>query len=230
MSIEFSTQPGPRERHLIRKSRNPALFSVAAPLSQAEVAQAQQRDETELNHFLRYFRDLVQEAIELKPNSDSSVVLDIKERLDQCYTHCCALPGDQSEIKAAVNKLVEVIMKAIRQGAANDPVALNKLDEEDVARAMHNQLAEHVFVADLLLPDSPISEQELVPSLLCESEASVAAALQLFDAEQLSSIYAQASELLQKLSADNSNLNAARQRLEQIKQALNSATAVLKMN
>lgn len=203
MSLNFSSHPGPRERHLQRKYQNPLFGDEAHKIDQAQISQSQQEDETELNHFLRYFRDLVQEAIDLKPETESEVVLDIKERLDKCYAHCCALPGEQSEIKAAVNKLIEVIMKAVRQGAANDPIAQTKLDEEDIARKMHFELHEHPFIADLLLPDSPISEDELVPSLLSESEATITAALHVFDPPQLAQIQQTANKLATRFSHDS---------------------------
>ncbi|MDR9436826.1 MAG: hypothetical protein RI563_08090 [Thiohalophilus sp.] len=229
MPIQFSQQPGPRERHLQRKYHN-SLFPDGNSLDAEQVIQAREQDETELNHFLRYFRDLVQEAVELQPNSESDVILDIKERLDQCYVQCCALPGDHSEIKQAVNKLVQVIMLAVRQGAANDPVALGKLDEEEQARQLHNRLADEVFVADIILPDSPIEQNELVPSLLSESEQAVHTALQLFDAEQLSTIYQEARTLLEDIQQQGHTLPEAQQRLQQIESALANATSQVTLN
>lgn len=229
MPIEFSSQPGPRERHLQRKYRNP-LFADADTIDAAQVRQAREQDEAELEHFLRYFRDLVQEAVELEPNSESDVILDIKERLDQSYVQCCALPGNHNEIKQAVNRLIEVIMAAVRQGAANDPVALGKLEEEDQARQLHNRLADEVFVADLILPESPIGQSELVPSLLSESQQAVAAALQLFDAEQLSTIYPEAKTLLEQTQQQGHALPEAQQRLQQIEAALAEATSQVTIN
>ncbi|MFP3874122.1 MAG: hypothetical protein ACLFV1_06670 [Thiohalophilus sp.] len=229
MAIEFSSQPGPRERHLQRKYRNP-LFPDAGAIDAEQVRKAREQDEAELDQFLRYFRDLVQEAVELKPNSESDVILDIKERLDQSYVQCCALPGNHNEIKQAVNRLIEVIMAAVRQGAANDPVALGKLDEEDQARQLHNRLADEVFVADLILPESPIGQSELVPSLLSESQQAVTAALQLFDAEQLSTIYPEAKALLEQTRQQGHTLPGAQQRLQQIEAALAEATAQVTIN
>lgn len=229
MPIEFSHQPGPRERHLQRKYRNP-LFPDAGTIDAEQVREAREQDAAELDHFLRYFRDLVQEAVDLQSNSESDVILDIKERLDQSYIQCCALPGNHHEIKQAVNRLIEVIMAAVRQGAANDPVALGKLDDEDEARQLHNRLADEVFVADLILPESPIGQSELVPSLLSESQQAVTAALQLFDVEQLSTIYPEAKTLLEQIQQQGHALPEAQQRLQQIEAALAEATAQVTLN
>jgi hypothetical protein len=219
MSLNFSTHPGPRERHLQRKHQNPLFGEEGLSISQEQLIHARQDDETELNHFLRYFRDLVQEAVDLKPETESEVVLDIKERLDKCFAHCCALPGEQSEIKSAVSTLIEVIMKAVRQGAANDPVALTKLDEEDIARRMHFELQEFPFIADLLLPDCPIAEDELVPSLLSEPEETIAAALQIFEQEQLEQIYQDGNTLLSTLQLDPANTSTLANKLKLIHSA-----------
>ncbi|MCW9024666.1 MAG: hypothetical protein OQK73_08270 [Gammaproteobacteria bacterium] len=216
MSLNFSTHPGPRERHLQRKHQNPLFGEEGQSITQEQLILARQDDETELNHFLRYFRDLVQEAVDLKPETESEVVLDIKERLDKCFAHCCALPGEQSEIKAAVSKLIEVIMKAVRQGAANDPVALTRLDEEDIARRMHFELQEYPFIADLLLPDCPVAEDELVPSLLSEPEETIAAALQIFEHEQLEQIYQDGQVLLTRLHLEPASTSIVANKLKLI--------------
>ena len=136
MSLHFSSNPGPCERHLLRKYQNPLFSPTGEQITQQDVNAAQQEDQTALQQFLQEFRSLIQEAVDLKPNTDSEIILDIKERLDQCYTHCCAMPGEHEEIKAAIDKLIQVIMQAVRQGAANDPMALGKLDDEEMARRM----------------------------------------------------------------------------------------------
>jgi len=109
-------------------------------------------------------------------------------------------------------------------------VALGKLDEEDQARQLHNRLADEVFVADLILPESPIGQNELVPSLLSESQQAVAAALQLFDAEQLSTIYPEAKTLLEQTQQQAHALPEAQQRLQQIEAALAGATSQVTIN
>ncbi|VAX12410.1 hypothetical protein MNBD_GAMMA24-2401 [hydrothermal vent metagenome] len=221
MTLKFSPHPGPRERHLRRRYHNPLFPAARQKVSESQLKDARKADEKELNHFLRYFRDLVQEAIDLKPEAESETILDLKERLDKCYAHCCALPGEKSEIQAAINKLIEVIMKAVRQGAANDPVALDKLAEENSARQMHNELHQFSLVADLMLPDSPISKDDLVPSLLTEPEAGLNATLQLFDPAQLAEIYQQAKTRIQQLPANMANQPKLNKKIKLIETRLN---------
>ena len=220
MNLQFSTEPGPHERQLRRKYHNPLFAEAGAEINQQDLELARQQDQTELRQFLQEFQSLVQQAVNLKPNTDSQVILDMKEGLDQCYTRCCAMPGEHAEIKAAINQLIQVIMKAVRQGAANDPVALCKLDEEDMARQMHQDLHSHTLIIDLLLPDSPISETELLPTLLSETPEAVQSSLQLFAVEQLHQLYETGKGLLEELKNNGHELPSAWANLTLLENAL----------
>lgn len=220
MALTFSRQSGPRERQLQRKYNNPLFGESGLQISQQDIDVAHEQDEVSLNRFLQHFQELVQKAVDLDPNAESQTILDIKEKLDQCYTQCSALPGDQTQIRNAVDKLIQVIMQAIRQGAANDPVALNKLDEEDRARQTHKELHNHTIVADLLLPDSPIDEQDLLPTLLNEQQPALLAALQLFEPEQIGILYESGKNLVAKLNSEGYDMSAPRKNLDAFEKVL----------
>ena len=202
MNLQFSSQPGPRERHLQRKANNLLFPETARDISQQDIDDARQQDEMELISFMNQFQLLVQEAIDLKPETDSEIILNLKERLDKSYAQCCALPGDQSQIKEAVKKLINAVMVAVRSGAETDPKALQELNEEQQAREIHFALHDQQLVADLMLEDSPIMQDELIAVLLSDSTVGLTAALNLFEEDALSVVYQQAKSFLQ--SIDNS--------------------------
>jgi hypothetical protein len=134
------------------------------------------------------------------------------------------MPGEHNNLKVAIKKLITAIMAAIRKGAENDPVALKKLDEEDIAREMHNELHERKLIADLMLEKSPILEHELTPTLLNEETDDLDAALQLFNPEQLALVVKDAQALLEKLRQDGHEIPHAWERFQQIKHALNTTS------
>lgn len=224
MSLQFSIEPGPHERQLRRKYRNPLFAEAGAGISQHDLEMARQNDQNELRQFLEDFQSLVQQAVNLQPNTESQIILDMKELLDQCYTRCCAMPGQHPEIKTAINQLIQVIMKSVRQGASNDPVALSKLDEEDLARQAHQDLHSHALIVDLLLPDSPISETELLPTLLSETAETVQATLPLFEAEQLRLLYETGKSQLEQLKSKGHELPSAWANLALLEHALLETT------
>jgi len=227
MSLQFSIEPGPHERQLRRKYRNPLFAETGAEITQHNLEMARQDDQNELRQFLEDFQSLVQQAVNLQPNTDSQIILDMKERLDQCYTRCCAMPGQHPEIKAAINQLIQVIMKSVRQGASDDPVALSKLDEEELARQTHQDLHSHILIVDLLLPDSPISETELLPTLLSETAEAVQATLSLFEAEQLRLLYETGKSHLEQLKSNGYELPLAWSNLALLEHALLETTDTL---
>jgi len=85
--------------------------------------------------------------------------------------------------------------------------------------ALHFEQLAQPIVADLLAPDSPVAADELVPTLLCESEPALAAALLLFDAAQLGQLCVDARILLLARDPDR-QLVAAWQRLAQMEAQL----------
>ena len=222
MTMNFSPAPGPHERHLKRRLLNPLFPKPEKELTQDDVDNAQRKDEENLLSFMAHFQSVVQKTTELGGNSESDIVLEIKEQLDECYATSCAMPGDHSNLKIAIKKLITAIMAAIRKGAADDATALKKLDDEKVAREMHNDLHERKLIADLMLENSPILENELTPTLLNEETDDLDAALQLFSAEQLSLIVKDAQDLLEDLRKDGHEIPHAWERFQQIKQALDA--------
>ena len=198
MNRSLTGNPGIRERHLLRRKHNPLFDEKQSVVSNEDLARARLDDGVEMDRFMNDFQLLVQKAVDLKPNTPSETILEIKQELDRSYQQACALPGDQEHIKGAIEKLLRHIMQAIRAGAGNDAYAKQQLDEEETARKLHFELQELPLVAALTHPHSPIAEEELIPSLLSEPAETLMPTLQLFDENQLASILIDAETLLQQ--------------------------------
>ncbi len=197
MKVPFSEKPGRHERHLRRRLGSPLFPRPVDALDEATLLEAQRLDHEELVAFVAELREAVQAAVQLGPQEHSDVILALKERLDKLYERACGLAEDQSANKAALRRLVGVIMRTVRTAAGADPLAHAELDQEDEARAAHFALLEHAIVADLLDPESPIAHDELAPALLGETAEGLGAALQLFDATQLEQLCGDARRLLE---------------------------------
>lgn len=209
MRVPFSELPGARERHLRRKLANPLFPGSPAEADPDALLEAQRLDHEALAAFLDELKELVGEAAALPPNVESDRILGLKERLDRAYETACGVADDQSRNKAAIRRLLEVIMRAVWSGAAGDPQAQQELEQEEQARDMHFALLEHPLVADLLAPDSPIEQQELVPALLSAGADELEAALGLFDGEQLAEITCDARARLSHLDPQGEALPQA---------------------
>ena len=196
MTSSFSQLPGRHERHYRRRLGNPLFPGGPRTADEAELLEMQRLDHEELLAFLGELRATVQRAVDLPPNEGSEAVLAIKEQLDRLYETSAGLAEDHAGNQAAIRELLEVIMLSVERGAGGDPQALAELAQERAARQAHFELLASPLVADLLHPQSCIPAADLAPSLLTADEADLAAALQLFDLEQLSQLYADARDRL----------------------------------
>ena len=218
MSSLFSVFPGVRERHLRRKYNNP-LF-VNAIVSHHDIRHAQQLDKEEVTAFMVHFHDLVKRAVDLDTNAEADVVLKLKEQLDKTYEQCAGLAGDQAEIKQMLKRLINAIMQAMWKGIGQDFQAQSKLEMETRAREMHFNMLECHLVADLIRPDTPISEDDLVPTLLSETADAVAKAMKLFVPEQQVVLCKMGHELIAGVSDTDPCYRIALDRLTEMEAAL----------
>lgn len=213
MAVEFSQFPGRYERHYRRRLANPLFPGDPVALNPEVLLEMQRLDHEELLEYLAELRQVVQRAVDLKPNVGSEVVLELKEQLDRLYEVSAGLADDHGGNQAAIEQLLAVIMRNVERGAAGDPQAMDELAQEKTARAAHFELLATPLVADLLHPHSTIAADELAPSLLSEDEQGLAAALQLFDLAQLSQVFADAGECLANCAESPAGADA---RLQQI--------------
>lgn len=221
MRIPFSEQPGRHERHFKRKLNNELFPEPIRDPSDEDLLEVQRLDHEELINFLTDLRETVQQAVALKANEESQTILDLKERLDKLYEASSGLADEQTGNQEAIRQLIAVIMKTL-WAAATDPQAESELEQETTARATHFELLREPLVADLLHPQSAVKENELVPTLLSESESAVAAAVALFDEDQLTLLIGEAYTTLDKKDPHATRVPKAPLRLKQMEAALNA--------
>lgn len=213
MDLPFTHRPGRRERHLRRRHENPLFAWPPAEVAPEDLLEAQRLDHEEMEAFRGSFRTLVQRAVDLPPDAGSDTVLALKEDLERHYEQACGLAEDHRREREAIVRLIGAIMRAIRAAAGPDPLARQELEDEEAAREIHFRLLTFPLVADILHPQSPITPDELVPSLLCAPFDELEAALDLFDGEQIQALTAEAGERLVGLELAGADVASARQRL-----------------
>lgn len=195
MRVPFSERPGRHERHF-RRRMHPLFPRPVARVDDEELLEVQRLDHEELLAFIQSLRSLVRKAVELKPNEETQVILDLKAELEKHYELSCGLADEQGGNRQAIASLVEVIMNTIRRSAAGDPLAEQELAEEAEARRRHFELLQAPLVADLLHPETLVEPDELLPVLLTDPQEQVEMALELFDDAQLAEILEQGRQLL----------------------------------
>ena len=204
-----SENPGAHERHLIRRHQNPLFEERKTDVNSDSLMLAQKEDHELLQQFMLDFRDVITQATSLKPNEDSEIILEVKDKLDKLYAASVTVADDQTRVKESIKKLLGVIMKSVRSGAGDDAHALQELDQEEMARDANMAFLESKLVADILDPDSPIEDKDLIPTLLSAEKDDLALAVQLFDLDQLNYILSEGESLLNKIESQGNDVSKA---------------------
>lgn len=218
MKLRFSEQPGCWERHLQRQYNNPLFNHIDYQITQTDVDDAHRKDEEEKREFQKSFVKLLEEVSQLQSQVEAEVVLRLRERIDSLYEQCAGLGGNHSSEKQGLKKLNKLIIQSILTSGIEDEKLIGNLEQEATAREMHFKLLEHPFIAHLLHPNSPISEQDIIPALLTEEEAPLRAAMSLFEPAQQTFLSQQARKLLMQLKEEGYELPTAWQRLAVMEQ------------
>ena len=210
MTFIPSENPGAFERHLIRRYNNPLFEDHQTEINSDTLMEVQKKDHDILQQFMIDVKETMTKAVTFKPNEDSEVILAIKDQLDKLYATSVSVADDQTRVKESIKKLLTVIMQSVRQGAGNDAHALQELEQEEGARAANFEFLESKLVADILDPDSPIDNDDLVPTLLSiKDKDELALATQLFDLEQITFLLGEGETLLNKLDAAGEDVKEA---------------------
>lgn len=215
MEIPFSEYPGRHERHFRRKLKNVLFPRPVNEYTDDDLLEVQRLDHEEIVEFLAKLRKLVEQAVALKQNEESEIVLDLKAELEKMYEVACRLGDQQGNNKSAIRDLLKVIMSTVRSHSGGDAKAEGELLQEEMARQHHFATLEHVFVADLIDPDTLILEDELAAVMLTEEEGQVKKALELLDQDQRFLLAEEAQELVLKKSPGVAD--SYRQRIELIR-------------
>jgi hypothetical protein len=218
MELPFTHKPGRRERHLRRKHENPLFVWPPQEVPPEDLLAAQKADHEDMLAFREQFRTLIQRAVDLPADAGSDAVLGLKEALEAHYEESYALPEDHRDERAALKRLIDLVMKTLWRQAGSDPLAQQELSEEETARAIHFRMLEQPLVADILHLDSCIAPEELAPTLLSASEIELEAACELFDGRELAELLEQGKTRLDQLDdLGIDDLSEARNRLALIR-------------
>lgn len=197
----FSPFPGRKERHLLRKCNNVLFPSAEQTISLNQLESAQYMDDQERIELDSFLHELIEKIANMEQNVSSELILKYKEQLDEAFEQCSRLCGEQTQNKQIIIQLINVLMKAVWQGASGDQQAIENLKEEEIAREQHVDLLQLPLVADLLDPKSLITEEELIPALLSEVDKNLPQVLSLFTPEQWQQIVIDAGRFMQNITA-----------------------------
>jgi len=220
MTLRFSALPGSRERQLKRQYDNPLFSEQQRAISAEQLVKVQNEELAALQVFSKDFQKLFDSASQLSENVQSDVILKLKEDADRLYEQAASLPGDNENAQQSLVKFLSVIMQAVRHGAGDDAKAIDELEQETEARAMHMELMKVPLVVDMLNPESLIDHNNLAATLLSSQDDELQASLQLFEIDQITQLYNDAESLINRCEEQGHDVSVAKAKLQIIANVL----------
>lgn len=190
---------GPRARHARRRRNNPLFPSARREVDMEEMARAQADDEAEYRAVREAFEALLHRVGDMQGREETDTILGLKQDLERLEQRCAGFASRCAKELQALNRLSEIIVSALRAAAGSDPAAMQELDREAQARALHLQLLQFPLVADLLSENSPVAEGELAATLLSSDPDEISAVMSLFDQPQRHALRMQADEMVARI-------------------------------
>jgi len=220
MTLRFSTLPGSRERQLKRQYDNPLFSEQQRVISAEQLVKVQNEELAQLQLFSKDFQKLFDSASQLSENVQSDVILKLKEDADRLYEQAASLPGDNENAQQSLVKFLSVIMQAVRHGAGDDAKAIDELEQETEARAMHMELMKVPLIVDMLNPESQIDHNNLAATLLSAEDDELQTSLQLFEIDQITQLYNDAESLINQCEQQGLDISVAKGKLKIIANVL----------
>lgn len=181
-NLEFSEWPGAWERHIVRKTNFPLLFTDKSPPVLRDLEQAQLLDQQELAQLELELAGLLEKCSTITESSDIAHITRIKKDLDRCYDTACGLCADLTEQKEALTMLNEVITTAIRRALrSDDEHGRLLLIKQESVRMRHLARLTYPIVCDLLRSVCPIPAAEIPAAMLSETDEAFTVALEVMD-------------------------------------------------
>ncbi len=196
LSPNFSKTPGAWEQQLQRRWNNPLFPESSRTVVQHQVVEARERDNSDQEQFRKNFQQLVEKISELPERAETQQLLELIPELEQRYTECMTLGVDLPQERQALSRLTTLFEQTLLRHAGEDNSFLQQLQQEQAARKMHHEALKNPIIAAMMRDESPISSDELPPTLLSESPALVSEVLSFLDPEQLHSLHHHAEEIL----------------------------------
>jgi len=166
-------KPGAHERHLQRR-HNSFLFPAARRvLTTADVLDARRKDDAEFYELREQVKAI--ELPENLPRNWSDFLDDIRQRIDALKGRARQIGGDTTQIMEMLNSTRSNMADVWRACNKGNAEALRLYEVAEAAAREHDEIFRGDFGNQLLRDDACIPKEELVPALLSEDAATVAA-------------------------------------------------------
>lgn len=200
--LRWSHYPGAFEQHLQRRHRNPLFPANRRVVSQPDIDAAKARDWQDYEALKARMTRLADDISNLPSEISSSQVNALRERMDVLMQGAVGVGGPADQIASRLKEVRQTLIRSWRAAAAGNPEVLGRLDEAEQFWQANVARFTLPFVAQLLRTGGPIPPEEVLPALLSEEPATIAAIMHwINDPQERGRIQAEAAAILKSALA-----------------------------
>lgn len=198
VTLIWSENPGAFELHLLRRCNNLLFQKERRIVSQSDIAAAVAQDKLDSRLLEKHFHQLVERILHDIGNKTTWGELNkVRERIDFLIETSAGIGGAASEIKDKLQQLRQSLIFTARQGFSKNIEYLHLLNEAEDYHETNITKFSVPFIAQMGRKNSPIPNNELVPSLLIKKPETIRTVMShLMDTELHDKIRQEALSLL----------------------------------
>lgn len=218
--LKWSQAPGCFERHLQRRYANPLFPHGQRSVTLEDITAAQLKDLHDYNQLRDSFLTFVQKTSELPSIMSAIRVSSLRQEIERLIERATEIGLLAQEIRTVLVETRRDMLATLRQSVKAYPTALEALDKANRQYDSSWPLISNHFIAQLSRSDSPIINEDIVPSLLSEDLDTVKLATKYLSNDTISGIAKATHETVESVDSDTRKSYRLDEKLKLINEAL----------
>lgn len=192
--LEWSSNPGAYESHLMRRHNNPYFPESRRIVSQEELDGAKRQD---MDDYVLCQQRLAELEKEIKVLSSSGDLLKFRERLDELIFFSMGVGGPAKEIAIVADQLRDAVIADLRAAFSSDEQTLENIERVD---ALHKDNTRKFYIpvmAQMLRINSPVLKEESIPTILSADPLAISVFMDFLPNDVRASVRVEALKMMQ---------------------------------
>ena len=173
-TLEWSSNPGAHEAHLIRRNNNPYFPESRRRVSKEELLKAKRMDNDGYILCQQRLAQLLEKVDQSLVSGMDGDVHKFRKDLDKLILFSMGVGGPAKEVASEANRMRDDIISGMRAASSNDKVALENIEKADAYHMDNTRKFYIPVMAQIVSKRSPIPKEETIAAILSEEPESIA--------------------------------------------------------
>ncbi len=171
--LEWSSDPGAHEAHLIRRHDNPYFPASRRTVSKEDLAEAKRLDNDDYIVCRQLFEGLGRVFEMLPSTTTSGELIKLRKRVEDLTHFAMGVGGPAKEIASAADTIRDAVIEDLRAGFSDNSEVLENIEKADLFHNDYVRKFSIPVIAQLTRKNSPINTDETVFTILSEEPEAI---------------------------------------------------------